>query len=227
MSFVRFLARPMLASSFVLAGMDKLRMRMTLRHSCPPAAPRGRALPFQTNEKVLARVIGGTQVGAGVLLGPRQVARLAATVLAVISALNGYVEWRSADTSSKEARDARRKQLLKNVSLTGGVLLASVDTAGKPSLAWRAGHLAADARKERRPPRRRCPEDHQQAAEEGRQGRPQGRRPRSRGLDGNDWRHPLRSIAARTPWPTAAALAGAVRRTAGRRDASPFPGPSP
>jgi hypothetical protein len=27
------------------------------------------------------------------------------------------------------------------------VLLASVDTAGKPGLAWRAEHLAADARK--------------------------------------------------------------------------------
>ncbi len=57
------------------------------------------------------------------------------------------MEWRSADISSKEGRDARRKQLLKNVTLTGGVLLASVDTAGKPSLAWRAEHLAADARK--------------------------------------------------------------------------------
>ncbi len=92
-------------------------------------------------------MIGGTQIGAGVCFALGKSARLAATLLAVISVLNGYVEWRSADISSKEARDARRKQLLKNVSLTGGVLLAAVDTAGKPSLAWRAGHLAADARK--------------------------------------------------------------------------------
>jgi len=105
------------------------------------------ALPFQPNEKVVARVIGGTQIGAGVCFALGKSARLAATLLAVISLLNGYVEWRSADISSKEARDARRKQLLKNVSLTGGVLLAAVDTAGKPSLAWRAGHLAADAKK--------------------------------------------------------------------------------
>jgi uncharacterized membrane protein YphA (DoxX/SURF4 family) len=104
-------------------------------------------LPFQPNEKVVARVIGGTQIGAGVCFALGKSARLAATLLAVISLLNGYVEWRSADISSKEARDARRKQLLKNVSLTGGVLLAAVDTAGKPSLAWRAGHLAADAKK--------------------------------------------------------------------------------
>lgn len=148
MSLVRFLARPMLASSFVLAGMDKLKNADDTAAQLSPLLRRvAESLPFQANEKVLARVIGGTQVGAGVCLALGKSARLAATVLAVISALNGYVEWRSADISSKDGRDARRKQLLKNVSLTGGVLLASVDTAGKPSLAWRAEHLAADARK--------------------------------------------------------------------------------
>ncbi|WP_427130446.1 DoxX family protein [Pseudarthrobacter sp. S9] len=148
MSLVRFLARPMLASSFVLAGMDKLKNADDTAAQLSPLLRRAaESLPFQTNEKVLARVIGGTQIGAGVCFALGKSARLAATVLAVISALNGYVEWRSADISSKQGRDARRKQLLKNVSLTGGVLLAAVDTAGKPSLAWRAEHLAADARK--------------------------------------------------------------------------------
>src|SRR5512141_135786 len=148
MSFVRFLARPMLASSFVLAGMDKLKNADDTATQLSPLLRRAaESLPFQTNEKVLARVIGGTQVGAGVCLALGKASRLAATVLAVISALNGYVEWRSADITSKAGRDARRKQLLKNISLTGGVLLASVDTNGRPSLAWRAEHLAADAKK--------------------------------------------------------------------------------
>jgi uncharacterized membrane protein YphA (DoxX/SURF4 family) len=148
MSFVRFLARPMLASSFVLAGMDKLKNADDTATQLSPLLRRAAAsLPFQTDEKVLARVLGGAQVGAGVCLALGKASRLAATVLAVISALNGYVDWRSADGSSKEGRDARRKQLLKNVTLTGGVLLASVDTNGRPGLAWRAEHLAADARK--------------------------------------------------------------------------------
>ncbi|MDQ0820258.1 putative membrane protein YphA (DoxX/SURF4 family) [Arthrobacter sp. V4I6] len=148
MSFVRFLARPMLASSFVLAGMDKLKNAdATAAQLSPLLRGAAASLPFQTDEKVLARVLGGTQVGAGVCLALGKASRLAATVLAVITALNGYVEWRSADGSSKEGRDSRRKQLLKNVTLTGGVLLASVDTNGKPGLAWRAEHLAADARK--------------------------------------------------------------------------------
>ena len=74
MSFVRFLARPMLASSFVLAGMDKLKNADDTAQQLSPLLRRAAdALPFQTDEKVLARVIGGTQVGAGVLLRPRQV----------------------------------------------------------------------------------------------------------------------------------------------------------
>jgi uncharacterized membrane protein YphA (DoxX/SURF4 family) len=148
MSLVRFIARPMLASSFVLAGMDKLRNADDTATQLSPLLSRAAdALPFQASEKTLARVIGGAQVGAGACFALGKFARLSATVLGVISALNAYVEWRSADISSKEGREARRKQLLKNVTLTGGVLLASVDTAGKPSLAWRAEHLAADARR--------------------------------------------------------------------------------
>ncbi len=148
MSFVRFLARPMLASSFVLAGMDKLKNADDTAAQLSPLLRRAAdSLPFQTDEKVLARVIGGTQIGAGVFFALGKSARLAATILAVVSALNAFVEWRSADISSTQARDARRKQLLKNVSLTGGVLLASVDTAGRPSLAWRAEHFAAGAKK--------------------------------------------------------------------------------
>lgn len=148
MSFVRTLARPMLASSFVLAGMDKLKNADdTAQQLSPLLRKTAASLPFKTDEKTLARVIGGTQVGAGVLFGLGKFSRLSATVLTVVSLLNTFVEWRSADISSKEGRDTRRNQLLKNLSLSGGALLASVDTAGKPGLAWRAEHLAADARK--------------------------------------------------------------------------------
>lgn len=148
MSFVRTLARPMLASSFVLAGMDKLRNADDTAQQLSPLLRKATAsLPFRTEEKTLARVIGGVQVGAGVLFGLGKFARFSATLLTVISALNTFVEWRSADISSKEAREARRNRLLKNLSLSGGVLLASVDTAGKPGLAWRAEHLAADAKR--------------------------------------------------------------------------------
>ncbi|KIA72479.1 DoxX family protein [Arthrobacter sp. MWB30] len=148
MSFIRFLARPMLASSFVVAGLDKLKNADDTAKQLSPVLRRAsESLPFKADEKTLARVLGGAQLGAGALLGLGKLSRFAATVLALTSALNSYVEWRSADISTKEGRIARKAQLLKNISLTGGVLLASVDTEGRPSIAWRAEHLAADARK--------------------------------------------------------------------------------
>jgi uncharacterized membrane protein YphA (DoxX/SURF4 family) len=139
MSFVRTLARPMLASSFVLAGLDKLKNADDTAQQLSPLLRKATAsLPFRTEEKTLARVIGGVQVGAGVLFGLGKFSRFSATLLTAISALNAFVEWRSADISTKDGRAAR---------LSGGALLASVDTAGRPGLAWRAEHLAADARK--------------------------------------------------------------------------------
>lgn len=148
MSVIRFLARPMLASSFVVAGLGKLKnVDDTAKQLSPVLRRASASLPFPANERVVARLIGGTQVGAGAMLALGKFSRLSATVLAATSALNAFVEWRSADISTKEGRESRRSQLLKNITLTGGVLLAAVDTAGRPSLAWRAEHFAMDAKK--------------------------------------------------------------------------------
>ncbi|MBT1003079.1 DoxX family protein [Paenarthrobacter sp. DKR-5] len=148
MTVIRSLARPMLASSFIVAGADRLRKAdETVAQLSPVLRRAADALPFPTNEKMLARVIGGTQIGAGALLSIGKFSRLSSCLLALTSALNTFVEYRSADITTKEGREHRRNQLLKNVALTGGVLLAAVDTAGRPGLAWRAEHLAADARR--------------------------------------------------------------------------------
>jgi uncharacterized membrane protein YphA (DoxX/SURF4 family) len=134
MPFVRTLARPMLASSFVLAGVDKLKNTDDTAQQLSPLLRKAAAsLPFQADEKMLARVIGGTQVGAGVIFGLGKFSRLSATLLTVISLLNTFVEWRSADISSKEGRETRRNQLLKNLSLSGGTRLASRAWPGAPS----------------------------------------------------------------------------------------------
>ena len=42
------------------------------------------------------------------------------------------------------SESASKDSLLAKTSLLGGALLASVDTAGKPGLAWRAQHAAED-----------------------------------------------------------------------------------
>ncbi len=148
MSIVRILARPMLASSFILSGLDRLRHAdQTAKQLSPVLSTAVNALPFATDEKMLARVIGGTQLGAGVMLAAGKFSRLSALLLTLTSTLSAVVEYRTADSSTSEGRTQRRHQLLKNVSLSGGMLLAAVDTAGKPGLAWRAGHLAEAGKK--------------------------------------------------------------------------------
>lgn len=152
MSIVRFVARPLLATGFVASGVDRLRNAKDTAAQLRPTLERARGLapaaaPVFSNELLVARVMGATQVGAGILLGLGKFSRIAALALSVTSALNAMVEYKEADTSSPEAKKARRNQLLKNVSLIGAVVLASVDTEGKPGLAWRVEHLATDTRK--------------------------------------------------------------------------------
>ncbi|GAB3283742.1 DoxX family protein [Sinomonas notoginsengisoli] len=148
MSAVRILARPLLGSSFIVAGVGKLKNADdTAEHLSPVLRRAADALPVQVDEKLLARAVGASQLGAGLLFALGKAPRLSASVLALTSALNAFVEWRSADISTPVGREARRSGLLKNLSLLGGVLLASVDTAGRPSIAWRAQNLASGTAK--------------------------------------------------------------------------------
>ncbi|MCQ9162900.1 MULTISPECIES: DoxX family protein [unclassified Arthrobacter] len=148
MTIVRALARPMLASSFILSGLDSLRnVDRTTRQLDPVLDRVSAALPFDASEKTLARAIAGAQVGAGVLLATGKFARPAALLLTATAAVTTFVEYRSSATDTKEAKAHRRSQLARNIGLLGGALLASVDTAGRPGLAWRAGKLIESGRK--------------------------------------------------------------------------------
>lgn len=148
MSFVRTFARPLFASSFIAAGVERIRQADdTAQQLGGVLRPVANAVP-QLNDKLLARTLGGVQLGAGALLALGKMPRLAGFLLAITSTLNSAAEFSAANTTTPEGRQWQRTQLLKNISLTGGVLLASVDTAGKPSLAWRAEHLAETGREQ-------------------------------------------------------------------------------
>jgi len=152
MSLIRFIARPMLATAFVAGGVTRLRRTEETAEALRPyldklqkAVPSAAALAGR--ERLVARGLGGIQMGAAVLLGIGRFSRCAALLLSATASVNACVEFTSADTSTPEARARRRSVLLRDVSLIGGVLLAAVDTAGNPSLAWRAGHLGHEARR--------------------------------------------------------------------------------
>lgn len=145
---VRRIARPMLAAGFVLKGLDHL------RHPSPRVEmvrPLVNQLASRTqvpdNPELLVRANGAVMAGAGLLLATGRAPRLAATLLAVNmmpTILTDNDFWRESDL---QERTRKRRELLSNVGLLGGVLLASVDTAGRPGLAWRSHRAAKDAQR--------------------------------------------------------------------------------
>ena len=153
MTLVRVIARPLIAGSFVVSGVDRLRTAgatapqlKSVLTGVAKIVPSAGAITG--NEKLVGQALGATQVGAAILLGIGRFSRVAALLLTITTTVNALVDYRSADASSPEGKKARRSQLLKNLSLIGAVLLAAVDTNGRPGIAWRAEHLATDARKQ-------------------------------------------------------------------------------
>lgn len=149
MSLLRAVARPMLSSYFVLSGVRAVRNPGQFVADAEPVANRlvptaQRLAPEQvsnlipTDTATLVRVNGALQTAGGLALATGKGRRLGAGLLAlslVPTTLARHPFWSRNDA---ESRSHDRSQFTKNVSLMGGVLIASADTEGKPSLTWRA-----------------------------------------------------------------------------------------
>lgn len=151
MSLLRFAARTMLASFFVVNGFKALRDPEPLVAATEPLAKTflplaEKALPPQAvaylpeDAKGLVRLTGLAQVLGGLSLATGIGRRLGAAALAVsmvpqVVASNPFLS-----DSGDAVRD--RDLFLRNIALTGGVLLAAQDTEGRPNLAWRAKNRA-------------------------------------------------------------------------------------
>ncbi|MGH3891503.1 MAG: DoxX family membrane protein, partial [Rhodococcus qingshengii] len=108
-------------------------------------------LPGAVTQKVpadpetLVKINAAVQIGGGALLATGKAPRLASLVLAgslVPTTLAGHDFWNETDPS---LRAMQRTNFIKNVSLLGGLMIASVDTEGKPSLGWRGRRAAKKA----------------------------------------------------------------------------------
>ncbi|MGY5317694.1 DoxX family protein [Neomicrococcus lactis] len=147
MSLVRLAARPMLAAPFIWTGLERLRnpkeAAAQLEGSLNTlASVTPKATVAANQPELVARVLGGVQVVAGSMFAIGRMPRFSSAVLVGTALINALAE------AQAEVPDAEKlPKFLKNIGLAGGVLLASVDTAGNPSLAWRAQHLAQDAKK--------------------------------------------------------------------------------
>ncbi|MBZ8177183.1 DoxX family membrane protein [Corynebacterium poyangense] len=142
---IRKLARPMLASVYVVDGVDTLanvdahvegteqilkRVRSLL--------PRKYAKQIPDDPKLVTRAVGGAKVGAASALALGKAPRLAAgtlTALTIPTILARHAFW---ETQDEEEKKSRRQGFLTNLALLGGLAITTMDTEGRPGLRWRA-----------------------------------------------------------------------------------------
>ncbi|MEV0297744.1 DoxX family protein [Nocardia sp. NPDC050710] len=149
---LRRLARPLLATTFIVDGVDTLLHPQPRAKAAAALVQQGeRSLPDNIAAKlpadpgVLVQVNAITQVSAGVLLALGRAPRLASLALAATVVPATVTEqdfWAETDPDRKVAK---RTAFLKDVSLLGGLMIAAADTAGKPSLGWRGRRTAHNA----------------------------------------------------------------------------------
>jgi putative oxidoreductase len=149
---VRRIARPLLASSFVYGGIDTLRNPQSRVPGAAPvvdqiAATADQQLPVQVPRDVeqWVKIDAGVKVAAGSLLALGKLPRLSALALSasiVPTTLAGHRFWEHDDPKE---RFGQLSHFLKNLGLLGGLLIAAVDTEGRPSVGYRARRAAAKA----------------------------------------------------------------------------------
>ncbi len=132
------LARPMLASMFVTGGIDEIRNARALAPAAKPVTDKVTPLitsrvppsvPLPSDAVGWVRLNGAVKVGAGLMLATGRLPGLAALALAVSmgpTTFAGHPFWEEQDP---EKKTLQKQQFFKNVSMTGGLLIAAVDAA--------------------------------------------------------------------------------------------------
>jgi len=150
MPVLRRVARPLLATKFIRDGYTAVRHPVPRDSSegtgnDPLARLASRYSFLPDDPEQLARLRGAVQLGAGVLLALGRAPRWASAALVVTLVPAAWAAYSDGPAGDPDERAARRAELLANVSLAGGLLIAAADTHGKPSLAYRTRHAADHA----------------------------------------------------------------------------------
>jgi putative oxidoreductase len=144
MALSRRLARPLLASIFVVGGWDAFwnpegKVKKAVAVTDPLAEKAGVEI---LDAATLVRVNGAVQIVGGVLLATGKFRRPAALALIGSIVPTTYAGHRFWEESDPATRAQQKMHFLKNIGLLGGLILAAFDTEGEPSLAWRAKRQA-------------------------------------------------------------------------------------
>lgn len=148
---VRRIARPLLAAPFVVLGVQALRepggrveIARPIVEKVTEVADKQLPVAVPKDPEQWVRINAGVMVGAGALFGLGKLPRFSALLLSgtmVPTTAAGHRFWEHQGAS----RQQQLIHFLKNVGLVGGLLIAAVDTEGKPSVGWRARRAARAA----------------------------------------------------------------------------------
>lgn len=151
---IRKIARPMLASVYVIDGVETLLNPAGHKEAADSVLKKVRAFTpreyrsfLPKSPETAAQIIGAIKAGAGASFAIGKFPRLSATLLAATAlptVVGRHAFWEAEDDDEKARR---RTGALTDLGLAGGVLLATVDNNGKPDLKWRAQHAASAAQK--------------------------------------------------------------------------------
>ncbi|WP_326567269.1 DoxX family protein [Amycolatopsis rhabdoformis] len=152
---LRRVARPLLASMFIYGGIGMLRDTQGHAKAIEPFLTETfdkveGLVPDQVprDPATLVRIDAAVKIGAGLALASGKAPRLAALALLGTLVPTTAAAHRFWEIKDPVERQAQQVQFLKNAGIAGGLLLAAGDTAGKPSLGWRARRAAKKAGKQ-------------------------------------------------------------------------------
>jgi len=137
----------MLATVFITGGIDTLRNpgpRTDLAADVATATADALPIDLPDDPETLVKLDAIAKVAGGAMLASGgRTARLGAVICAaslVPTTIAGHRFW---DEDDPAKRAAQQIHFAKNVSLLGGLLIAALDTGGRPSVPWRAKRRAA------------------------------------------------------------------------------------
>ncbi|MEV4600407.1 DoxX family protein [Amycolatopsis sp. NPDC049253] len=152
---LRRVARPLLASMFIYGGIGMLRDTQGHAKAIEPFLTETfdkveGLVPEQVprDPATLVRIDAAVKIGAGLALAAGKAPRLASLALLGTLVPTTAAAHRFWEIKDPAERQAQQVQFLKNAGIAGGLLLAAGDTAGKPSLGWRARRAAKKAGKQ-------------------------------------------------------------------------------
>lgn len=156
MTVSRLIARPLLSSVFIIGPLNALKNAETMAKKAEPVtgpmvkAAQKAGIPVQHDPVTIVRANAALQILGAIGLITGKLPRLSAAVLAgslVPTTLAGHRFWDETDPATKKQHQL---QFAKNLSILGGLVIAALDTEGRPGLPWRTGRAVKDVRREAR-----------------------------------------------------------------------------